>query len=205
MNKEKSKTGCLGATMIISSILIFLVILFIPGCAKYNSMVDKQENVEKQWAQVENQYKRRLDLIGNLVETVKGYASHEKETFVQVTEARAKATSIEVDPSDLDENMLAQFEEVQGSMTEALSKLMLVVEAYPELKADSQFRKLMDELTTTENMIAAERQAFNEVAKAYNTYIRKFPNNIVAKIFGFDRKGYFEAPEGSDIAPEVEF
>ena len=205
MAREKSKAGCLGATMVISFIVIILLLLFIPGCSKYNKMVDKQETVDKQWAQVENQYKRRMDLIGNLVETVKGYAAHENETFTQVVEARAKASSIEINADNLDANTMAQFEEAQGGMMEALSKLMVVVEAYPDLKADQHFTKLMDQLTITEDKIAFERQVFNEVAKVYNTYIRKFPNNIVASIFGFDKKGYFEAPEGAENAPEVEF
>jgi len=205
MAREKSKSGCLGATMIISFIVIILLLLFVPGCSKYNKMVDKQETVEKQWAQVENQYKRRMDLIGNLVETVKGYATHENETFTQVIEARSKASSIEINADNLDANTLAQFEEAQGGMMEALSKLMVVVEAYPNLKADQHFMKLMDQLTITEDKIAFERQAFNEVAKIYNTYIRKFPNNIVASIFGFEKKGYFKAPEGAEDAPKVEF
>jgi LemA protein len=205
MAREKSKSGCLGATMVISFIVIILLLLFIPGCSKYNRMVDKQETVDKQWAQVENQYKRRMDLIGNLVETVKGYAAHENETFTQVIEARSKASSIEINADNLDANTMAQFEEAQGGMMEALSKLMVVVEAYPNLKADQHFTKLMDQLTITEDKIAFERDAFNEVAKMYNTYIRKFPNNIIASIFGFDRKGYFEAPEGAENAPEVEF
>ena len=201
----KDKTGCLGTTMIIVSILIVCLILFMPGCVKYNSMVDKQETVDKQWAQVENQYKRRLDLINNLVETVKGYASHENQTLTEVIEARAKASSIEINADNLDESTMAKFETAQGGLAEAMSKLMVVVEQYPNLKADQHFTQLLQQLTETENLIMLERDTFNEVAKVYNTYIRKFPNNIVAFIFRFEKKTYFKAPEGSDIVPEVSF
>ncbi len=191
---------------IIWIVVIAAVVLLGVWMAKgYNSMVVEQENVETAWGQVENQYQRRLDLIPNLVSVVKGYASHEKETLEGVIEARAKATAVTVDASNLTEEQIAAFQEAQGSLSTALGRLMAVSEAYPELKADKQFLNLQEQLEGTENRIAVARNTFNETARVYNTLIRRFPNNIVAGIFGFQKKPYFEADAEAKHAPKVEF
>lgn len=186
---------------------LLLIILFIPFLSScgYNTMVEKQEEVDAQWANVENAYQRRADLIPNLVNTVKGYASHEKETLKEVIEARAKATATNIDASKLDANALKQFQASQSGLTGALSKLMVVVEKYPDLKANTNFLALQDQLEGTENRIATERRRFNEKAKDYNQYVRKFPKNLIAKMFSFDKKPYFEADAQSKKTPEVKF
>lgn len=171
----------------------------------YNGMVVEDENVQAAWSQVENVYQRRADLIPNLVSTVKGYASHESATLEGVVAARAKATQVTVDPSDLTEEAVARFNEAQGELSSALGKLLMIQENYPELKANQNFLELQAQLEGTENRIATERMKFNETAKAYNTMIRKFPDNIIASIFGFEKKGYFEAQAGAETAPVVEF
>ncbi|HPV57877.1 MAG TPA: LemA family protein, partial [Tenuifilaceae bacterium] len=171
----------------------------------YNNMVTKDEAVTSQWGNVENVYQRRLDLIPNLVNTVKGYAAHEQETFTKVIEARAKATQVNINPQNLNAESLKQFQAAQGELSSALSKLMVVVEQYPDLKANQNFLDLQAQLEGTENRIAVERRKFNEVAQDYNTYIRKFPKNIWASIFGFEKKNYFEAEAGAEKAPEVKF
>ena len=168
-------------------------------------MIEKQEAVTAQWSQVENVYQRRADLIPNLVSTVKGYADFEKETLTDVIEARAKATSINIDPSNLNASNIKQFQAAQDGLSSALSKLMVVVERYPDLKANQNFLELQAQLEGTENRIAVERRKFNESAQAYNTYIRKFPNNMVAGMFDFEKAEYFEADEGAEEAPKVEF
>lgn len=168
-------------------------------------MVEKQEAVTAQWSQVENVYQRRADLIPNLVSTVKGYADFEQETLTAVIEARAKATSVNVDPSKLDANSIQQFQAAQDGLSSALSRLMVVVERYPDLKANQNFLELQSQLEGTENRIAVERRKYNETAQAYNTYIRKFPNNMIAGMFDFEKTEYFEADEGADTAPKVEF
>ncbi|MBQ2322558.1 MAG: LemA family protein [Bacteroidales bacterium] len=178
--------------------------LSLSSCG-YNDMVSKQENVDAQWAQVENVYQRRADLIPNLVSTVKGYAAHESSTITAVIEARSKATSINIDASKLNEQSLAQFQKAQGELSSALSRLMAVKEAYPDLKANENFIQLQKQLESTENGITTERNKFNEAAKDYNTYIRKFPNNLIASMFSFETKPYFKAEEGSQKAPKVEF
>jgi LemA protein len=171
----------------------------------YNSMVTADENVQTAWSQVENVYQRRADLIPNLVAAVKGYAAHESATLENVVAARAKATQVTVDPSDLTEEALAQFNEAQGELSAALGRLMMIQENYPDLKANQNFSDLQAQLEGTENRIATERMKFNESAKAYNTLIRKFPDNIIASVFGFEKKGYFEAQAGAETAPTVEF
>jgi LemA protein len=201
----KAKTGCLGTTMIITFIVVLLVILFVPGCTKYNKMVSKEEAVKTQWAQVENKYQRRSDLIENLVETVKGYATHEKTTLTDVIEARSKATSINLSADSLDEASLKEFQDAQTNLNSSLSRLLVSVEAYPELKANENFMALQTQLEITEDSIVSTRARFNEVAKEYNTYIKKFPNNIVSGICGFDEKAYFTADEGAEKAPKVKF
>lgn len=186
-------------------VLAIVVIVAIWGAGAYNSLVSGEESVESAWAQVENVYQRRADLIPNLVATVKGYAEHESETLQGVIEARSKATQVTVDPANLTEEALAEFQAAQGELSSALGRLLLLQENYPNLKANENFLDLQAQLEGTENRITVERQKFNETAKAYNVKIRKFPSNIIASIFGFDKKGYFEAAEGSNIAPVVEF
>ena len=185
----------------------FWFLLFIPFLSScgYNQMVALDEQVTSQWAQVENAYQRRADLIPNLVNTVKGYANFEKETLTQVIEARAKATSVQINPDQLNAASIQQFQAAQSGLSSALSKLMVVVERYPELKANQNFLELQAQLEGTENRISVERRKFNETTRAYNTYIRKFPKNIVASIFGFDKKAYFKAEEAASKAPEVKF
>lgn len=185
-------------------ILITLLIPFLSSCG-YNAMVSKDEAVDAQWANVQDAYQRRADLIPNLVNTVKGYAEHEKETFKEVIEARAKATSTTIDASKLNTETLQQFQQAQSGLAGALSKLMVVVEKYPDLKANTNFLALQDQLEGTENRISTERRRFNEAAQEYNRYTRSFPQNIVAMIFGFDKKPYFQAEAGADKAPKVEF
>lgn len=184
----------------------FVVLLLFGGMrGSYNKMVSMEESVSAQWSQVENVYQRRADLIPNLVNTVKGYASHERETFEAVIEARSKASQVNVDASKLNENSVQQFQEAQSGLSSALSRLMVVVERYPDLKASQNFRDLQAQLEGTENRISVERRKFNEAARTYNTYIRQFPQAIYANIFGFDNKAYFEASEGADKAPDVQF
>ena len=183
-------------------ILVLVVLWAIGG---YNGMVKMDEQVQNKWANVETQYQRRADLVPNLVATVKGYAAHEKETLEGVVSARAKATQMTVDPTKLDEASLKKFQEAQGELGNAIGRLLMITENYPELKANENFLQLQAQLEGTENRITVERQKFNETAKAYNTEVRKFPANIIAGMFGFERKPYFEAKEGADEAPKVEF
>ncbi|MBQ3717388.1 MAG: LemA family protein [Paludibacteraceae bacterium] len=171
----------------------------------YNGLVVQQEDVETAWAQVENQYQRRIDLIPNLVATVKGYATHEQETLQGVIDARAKATQVTVDPTNATPEQLAAFQAAQGELSQALGRLLAVAESYPDLKANENFRDLQQQLEGTENRIAVARQTFNDTARKYNTEIRRFPKNIIAGAFGFERKPYFEAEDGAEKAPKVEF
>jgi LemA protein len=175
---------------------------------QYNRMVGLDEAVDSQWGNVENVYQRRADLIPNLVETVKGYAAHERETLEAVVKARAEATRMqaELDPESLnDPEVMRKFQAVQGELSSALGRLMVVIEKYPELKANEGFRDLQVQLEGTENRIAVERRRFNEQAQGFNTVIRRFPANLVAGMFGFSEKAYFEATEGAETAPKVEF
>ncbi len=188
--------------------LLFLILIAasasLQSC-QYNTMVERQEAVVAQWAQVENVYQRRADLIPNLVSTVKGYAEFEQETLTGVIEARAKATSVSIDPSKLDANSIQKFQAAQDGLSSALSKLMVVVEKYPDLKANQNFLELQAQLEGTENRIAVERKKYNEVSQDYNTYIKKFPNNIIAGWFDFEQKEYFKSDAGAEKAPKVEF
>ena len=168
-------------------------------------MVQLDEQVQSQWAQVQNVYQRRADLIPNLVNTVKGAANFEKETLTQVVEARAKATSVNVDPDKLTPENIEKFQAAQGQLSSAIGRLLMVTENYPELKANANFQELQAQLEGTENRITTERQKFNEVTQQYNSKIRSFPNNITSGMFGFEKKGYFQAEAGSDKAPKVEF
>ena len=171
----------------------------------YNKLVEHEETVEAAWSQVENQYQRRADLVPNLVATVKGYAKHEEETFTQTMEARAKATQITIDPSNATPEQLAAYQAAQGELSQALGRLMAVAESYPELKANENFLNLQSQLEGTENRCTIARQQFNEEARQFNTIVRRFPGNIVAGIFGFEKKPYFEADEDAKHAPKVEF
>lgn len=189
---------------IIFSIIIGLLI--IVGISVNNGLVEREENVESAWAQVENQYQRRADLIPNLVNTVRGAADFEQETLTAVINARSQATSINVSATDLnDPAKIAQFQEAQQQLSGALSRLLVSVERYPELKANSNFRDLQAQLEGTENRLSTERMRFNKAAQGYNTSLRKFPTSIIASIGGFDRKAYFEAEKGAEQAPTVDF
>ena len=178
--------------------------VFFTSCS-YNSMVEKEETVSSQWGQVQNAYQRRADLIPNLVNTVKGYASHEEQTLTAVVDARSKATQISVNADDLTEENIKKYQQAQGQVSAALGKLLMVQEQYPDLKANQNFMALQDELAGTENRIAVERNRYNEAVKDYNQYIRKFPRNIYSGWFGFSKKGYFEAEASSQTAPTVQF
>ncbi|MBC8319100.1 MAG: LemA family protein [Bacteroidetes bacterium] len=181
----------------------FLTYSWIKGT--YNSMVTLTESVDKQWADVENVYQRRADLIPNLVATVKGYASHEKETLEGVINARAKATNTTIDAGNLTADKIAAFQQAQDGLGSALSKLMVVVERYPDLKANQNFLELQAQLEGTENRITIERRKFNEAAQKYNTFIKLFPKNMLANMFGFEPKPYFESISGAETAPVVDF
>lgn len=186
-------------------IIAVVAVLFFWMQGVYNNMVMRGEEVSAAWSQVENQYQRRMDLIPNLVNTVKGYASHERETLEGVVQARAEATQTRIDPSNLTAESLQAFQSAQGELSSALSRLMVVLERYPDLKANQNFQELQAQLEGTENRIATERKRFNEVARSYNVYIRKFPNNILSGVFGFEAKAYFAAEAGAEKAPTVEF
>lgn len=183
--------------------VVLLLVMMLSG--RYNRLVTLEEGVTASWAQVENVYQRRADLIPNLVNTVKGYADFEQSTLTQVIEARAKATSVTIDPTNLNEASLQQFQQAQEGLGSALSRLMVVVERYPYLKANQNFMDLQAQLEGTENRITVERRTFNETAQAYNTEIRRFPNNMLAGMFGFEKKAYFQAESGAEKAPEVQF
>ena len=191
-------------------IIWIAVAVVILGCFvwvknAYNSLVTSDENAQSAWSQVENVYQRRADLIPNLVATVKGYAAHESETLENVVAARAKATQVTIDPANLSAEEIAKYNEAQGELGNALGRLLLIQENYPDLKANQNFRDLQAQLKGTENRIATERMKFNQAVKDYNTLIRRFPNNIFASMFGFGKKGYFEANSGAENAPKVEF
>lgn len=187
-------------------ITIGIIAIAVMWCISgYNGLVSMDEGVQNKWADVETQYQRRADLIPNLVNTVKGYAAHEKETLESVVKARSEATSVKIDPSNMTAEQMAQYQNAQNGVTSALSKLLLVVEKYPDLKANQNFQELQSQLEGTENRIAVARRDYNAVAKEYNTAVRKFPKNILAGMFGFEKKEYFEAQEGSEAAPEVKF
>lgn len=189
--------------VIIGIILVVLFIIYRMFAGAYNSMVQKEEMVVKQWAQVENVYQRRLDLIPNLVKAVKGYAEYEKSVLTEVIQARANATQVKIDPKNLSAEEIKKFQEVQGNLSSALSRLLLVVERYPDLKANQNFMDLQKQLEGTENRIATERNKFNEDVNAYNTFIRTFPQNLMAGMFGFIPKAYFEADNEASKAPDV--
>lgn len=197
------KNKALWITIAIIVVLLFAGYSWVKGT--YNTMVTQDEGVKTAWSQVENQYQRRMDLIPNLVNTVKGYATHERETLEGVVSARAEATKTTIDPSNLNEESMKKFQAAQGELSSALSRLMVVLERYPDLKANQNFSELQAQLEGTENRISVERKRFNETAQSYNTYIRSFPTNILAGMFGFQPKAYFSAESGAEKAPKVEF
>jgi len=186
-------------------ILAVVAILVIWAVSVYNGLVTMDENVTGQWANVETQYQRRADLIPNLVNTVKGYATHEKETLEGVVAARSQATQIKVDAEDLTPEKLAEYQKAQGAVTSALGKLLAITENYPDLKANQNFLELQAQLEGTENRIAVARTRFNDATRQYNVTIRRFPANLIAGMFGFDQKAYFAAEEGAQTVPEVKF
>lgn len=189
---------------LIYSVTGLFAVLSLSSCG-YNTMVKLDEQVKSQWAQVENVYQRRADLIPNLVNSVKGAANFEQETLTQVIEARAKATSVNVDPTKLTPESIAQFQAAQGQLSQSLGRLLVTVEAYPQLKANQNFLELQSQLEGTENRISVERMKFNQVTQDYNAKIRTFPNNLTASMFGFEQKGYFQAEAGANKAPTVQF
>ena len=193
------------STVVILVVVGVVLVLFFWFKNGYNSMVKEQEGVQTAWSQVENVYQRRADLIPNLVNTVKGYAAHESQTLEGVVNARAKATQLTVDPENLTPEKLAAYQEAQGELGEALGKLLAIQEDYPDLKANENFLALQSQLEGTENRISTERMKFNEAAKRYNVLIRVFPKSIIASLFGFEKMPYFQAKEGADVAPAVEF
>lgn len=197
MNKPKNLTA-----IIIAAVALLLVLWGVSG---YNGIVEMDENVNNQWANVEAQYQRRTDLIPNLVNTVKGYAAHEKSTLEAVMQARSQATQVKIDPANCTPEQLAAYQKAQGDVTTALGKLLAIAENYPQLKANENFMELQSQLEGTENRITVARRDFNAAAKEYNTVIRKFPKNIIASMGGFEKHNYFEAEAGAEKAPKVEF
>lgn len=195
------KKGLIG--LLIAAAVILGLFVWVKNT--YNGLVTADEGVKAAWSQVENVYQRRADLIPNLVATVKGYASHESSTLEAVIEARAKATQVTVDPDKLNEENIAAFQSAQSELGNAIGRLLVSVEQYPDLKANQNFLELQAQLEGTENRITVERQKFNDTAKAYNTQVRSFPANIIASMFNFEQKGYFKAAEGAQTAPKVEF
>lgn len=192
-------------TWTIITVIAVIAILVIYSISSYNSLVSQDESVSTAWSNVENQYQRRADLIPNLVNTVKGYAAHEKETLDAVVSARSKATQATISIDDLTPEKLQAYQNAQGEIGAALGRLLAITENYPDLKANENFQALQAQLEGTENRISVERRKFNEIAKSYNTTIRRFPKNIIAGLFGFEKRPYFEAAEGSEKAPEVKF
>jgi LemA protein len=187
-------------------VIIGVIILLVSwGTGINNNLVTREEGVNQAWANVQNVYQRRLDLIPNLVATVKGVANFEQQTLTAVIEARAKASSVQINPKNLDEGSLQRFQEAQNGVSSALGRLMVVVEKYPELKATQNFSELQAQLEGTENRISVERMKFNEAAQAYNTYLRSFPNNMFAGLFGFQKKAYFQSQQGAEKPPTVQF
>ena len=190
------------STIIVIALVAIVAIWAVSG---YNSLVKMDESVSTAWSNVENQYQRRADLIPNLVNTVKGYAAHEKETLEAVMSARSKATQMTVNAENLTPEKLQEYQKAQGEIGAALGRLLAITEAYPDLKANENFKELQAQLEGTENRISVERRNFNEVARSYNTAVRTFPKTIIASMFGFDKRPYFEAEEGANKAPEVKF
>jgi LemA protein len=198
------KKAALGLGLVLA---LLLVVIVIPGCATYNSLVGSSQRVDASWAQVQNQYQRRFELIPNLVKTVEGAANFEKSTLTEVTTARASVGKLQINanaaPATAEE--LAKFEQAQGQLSSALSRLLVVAERYPELRATANFRDLQVQLEGTENRIAVERMRFNEATQQYNTKVLRFPTVLMARLMGFEKKPYFQSSSGAEIAPKVEF
>ncbi|MDB5271748.1 MAG: LemA family protein [Chitinophagaceae bacterium] len=190
---------------IIFNVIAFAFVAAALSSCGYNSMIEKQETVDEKWSQVQNVYQRRADLIPNLVSVVKGYAKHESQTLENVIAARSRATQVTLDPDKLTPENIQKFQQAQDGLSTALGKLLMITENYPDLKANQNFLELQAQLEGTENRISVERQKFNEAVKDYNAYIRKFPNNLTAGMFGFEKKAYFEAQSGANVAPKIEF
>ena len=205
LNKKRFDMKIKKSWIVIGVVVILALILYGSIKNTYNKMVQMEQSVESQWSNVENVYQRRADLIPNLVNTVKGYAEHERETLESVIEARSKATSTNIDAGNLSPQKLKQFQQSQSALGSALSRLMAVVERYPNLKANENFKQLQAQLEGTENRISVERRKFNETARSYNTYINQFPQKMYANLFDFEEKAYFESQEGAEEAPDVEF
>ncbi len=196
----------LSKTLITTLIIVGIVLIIaLWATSGYNGLVRADENAVKAWSQVENVYQRRADLIPNLVATVKGYAKHESETLEAVVAARSRATQVTVDPNKLDAESLQRFQQAQGELSAALGRLLMITENYPDLKANQNFLQLQAQLEGTENRIAVERKNFNEAVQTYNVKVRRFPTSMIAGLFGFEKKAYFEAQPGSETAPKVEF
>lgn len=193
------------STVVIGIVILFVIILFGAGGCSYNGLVQERENVNSAWAQVENVYQRRADLIPNLVNTVKGAANFEKSTLEAVITARSQATSVKLDANNLDDAGLQRFQKAQDGLSSAISRLLMVTENYPDLKSNKNFSDLQAQLEGTENRISTERKKFNDVVRTYNTKVSSFPTNLFAGMFGFAPKAYFEAVAGADKAPEVKF
>ncbi|MBU1011443.1 MAG: LemA family protein [Bacteroidetes bacterium] len=191
--------------IIIAIVVVVFLIIYKSVSGTYNNMITYSENINGMWSQVTTDYQRRMDLIPNLVNTVQGYADFEQETLTAVVEARAKATSVNVSADNLNPAMFEQFQAAQQGLSSSLSRLLVTIEKYPELKANQGFLDLQAQLEGTENRIANSRRKFNESTQLFNTYIKKFPKNIYASIFGFETKAYFQATEGAEKAPEVKF
>ncbi len=194
-----------GLWIALAVIVVIGIVIYASFKGTYNRMVTLDEQVNSSWSQVVTDYQRRMDLIPNLVNTVKGYADFEQKTLTDVVEARAKATSVNLDVNNLDAGTIDKIQQTQGALSSALSRLLVTIERYPDLKANTNFRDLQAQLEGTENRIANARRKFNEATQTYNSYIRQFPNNIFATTFGFDRKPYFEAEAGAEKAPKVQF
>ncbi|NRA49864.1 MAG: LemA family protein, partial [Phaeodactylibacter sp.] len=193
-------------SLILPIVLIGLgLVLFMSGCNSYNGFVEMDEDVENAWSKVQSAYQRRADLIPNLVNTVKGVAEFEKSTLTEVTQARSKATSVNIDPSNLSAEKLQEFQQAQGALSQSLGRLLVVSERYPQLQANQNFRELQAQLEGTENRIKVERDRFNDVVTAYNKQVRRFPGSLFAGLFGFDQRAQFEAEASAQNAPKVEF
>jgi LemA protein len=199
------KRSCLVTIIIVAFLGLVILGVVMWGMKSYNNMVTLQEGVKSQWGNVETQYQRRADLIPNFVNTVKGAANFEQETLTKVIEARAKATQVTLDPTKMTAENMKQFQAAQGELSSSLSRLMVVVEQYPELKATQNYRDLQVELEGTENRISEARRKFNETALSFNTFIKRFPQNFIAGMFGFSERPYFESMQGADKAPTVQF
>lgn len=193
-------------SLLLPIILIGLgLVLFVSGCNSYNGFVEMDEDVENAWSKVQSAYQRRADLIPNLVNTVKGVAEFEKSTLTEVTQARSRATSVNIDPSNLSAEKLQEFQQAQGALSQSLGRLLMVSERYPQLQANQNFRELQAQLEGTENRIKVERDRFNDVVTEYNKKVRRFPGSLFAGLFGFDQRAQFEAEASAQNAPKVEF